>query len=224
MNNKIPFGQFASMVAKITGKSETGTEAFLKDFFDLIAQNVVAGDTVKIKGLGTFAPTGNPEHPVSFTADEKLASAVNAPFELFAPESLSPEVTDDILEESTETVGKPSPAPANVKQAPSTVPVAEPVKAPQPQPKPKPEPVKPETPPTYTPQATVEKSVIPDTPQVVAQPPVAPIEDNADNKIEPTADDNTSSRLGLGIVIGLIIGIAIGACSVFFYFLSVGLA
>lgn len=221
MNNKIPFGQFATMVAKITGKSETGTEAFLRDFFDLIAQHVVAGETVKIKGLGTFAPTGNPEHPVSFTADEKLASAVNAPFELFAPETLSPEVTDDILEDKSETVERTAPKPANVKQAPSPVPAAEPTKAPQT--KPQPEPVKPETPPTYTPQATVEKPVVPDAPQVVAQPPVAPIEDNADNKIEPTADDKTSSRLGLGIVIGLIIGIAIGACSVFFYFLSVGL-
>lgn len=217
MNNKIPFGQFATMVAKITGKSEVGTETFLKDFFDLIAQNVVAGETVKIKGLGTFAPTGNPEHPVSFTADEKLASAVNAPFELFAPETLSPEVTDDILEDKSETVERTAPKPANVKQTPSPVPAAEPTKATQPKP------VKPETPPTYTPQAPVEKPVVPDTPQVVAQPPVAPIEDNADNKIEPTADDKTSSRLGLGIVIGLIIGIAIGACSVFFYFLSVGL-
>lgn len=222
MNNKIPFGQFASMVAKITGKSETGTEAFLKDFFDLIAQNVVAGETVKIKGLGTFAPTGNPEHPVSFTADEKLASAVNAPFELFAPETLSPEVTDDILEDKSETLERTALKSVNVKQAPSPVPAAEPTKATQP--KPQPEPVKPETPPTYTPQATVEKPVVPDTPQVVAQPTVAPIEDNADNKIESTADDKTSSRLGLGIVIGLIIGIAIGACSVFFYFLSVGLA
>lgn len=241
MNNKIPFGRFAAMVAKITGKSETGTEAFLKDFFNIIAETVVAGEKVKIKGLGTFSPSGNPEHPVDFTPADEMARAINSPFELFSAEELAPDVTESILSvdepqqelrqpdnsaaaktaetqltsAAEETADKPGITETEVIATPTTVP-AEPCPPATPEPKPATQVAEQQQPlaPAPKPEREAKSSIPRPTPEPVNIPSPSPVESPAP----------TSSRLGIGIIIGLIIGIAIGACSVFFYLVSVGLA
>lgn len=100
MNSKITFPRLASMLADESGRSKRFSEDFLREFFTLISEQLVAGDTVKIKGLGTFrvsrveprksvdVTTGMPmeiagHSKVVFIPSKEMADAVNSPFEAF---------------------------------------------------------------------------------------------------------------------------------------------
>lgn len=100
MNSKITFPRLASMLAEESGRSKRFSEDFLREFFTLISERLVSGDTVKIKGLGTFrvsrveprksvdVTTGLPmeiagHSKVVFIPSKEMADAVNAPFEAF---------------------------------------------------------------------------------------------------------------------------------------------
>ena len=70
-------------------------ENFIKSFFDQLTRSLTEGETVKIKGIGTFAPTGDAEIPVSFIPDSEIADTINAPFAMFEPEEVSDSLSDD---------------------------------------------------------------------------------------------------------------------------------
>lgn len=99
MNRKIPFHELASLLAANCNITPDEAEDFIKNFFDLIAQSLTAGETVKIKSIGTFAPTGDADNPIEFTPDAVIADTINAPFALFEPEELSDTLTEAELTE-----------------------------------------------------------------------------------------------------------------------------
>ena len=100
MNNKINLSQLAELHAQVSGMSKTASEQFVKTFFDIISQNVLAEGLVKVKGLGTFkllqmedresinVNTGERftiegHQKISFTPDAELKERINKPFAAF---------------------------------------------------------------------------------------------------------------------------------------------
>lgn len=97
MSTKINLQQLAKTLAQKKNLSQKNAEAFLKEFFDSIIQNVTTDKLVKIKGLGTFklievldresvnVNTGErfiiPGHSkLSFTPETALKDLINKPF------------------------------------------------------------------------------------------------------------------------------------------------
>ena len=97
MDSKINLPQLAKALTLRKKMSQKDAEAFLREFFDAIIQNVTIDKIVKIKGLGTFklievldresvnVNTGErfviPGHTkLSFTPDTSLKDTVNKPF------------------------------------------------------------------------------------------------------------------------------------------------
>ncbi len=112
MNEKITLPTLVSLLSEKTGKNKRQCENFVKEFFNTISESLVEGDSVRIKGLGTFkvlnvmerksvsVNTGEdieiPSHSkISFIACKELAEAVNSPFSMFE----TVELPDDISEE-----------------------------------------------------------------------------------------------------------------------------
>lgn len=104
MNRKIPFHELAALLAANCNITPEEAEEFIKNFFDLIAQTLTEGETVKIKGIGTFSPSGDATNPVDFTPDAEIADTINAPFALFEPETLSDTLSDEELSTITAPV------------------------------------------------------------------------------------------------------------------------
>lgn len=98
MNNKITFHQLAENVSRLTSVSSESAEAFIKGFFDTLAEALEKGETVRIKGLGTFTPIKGEEECVDFIPDRDLADTVNAPFAPFQVEEINDGVTDEMLD------------------------------------------------------------------------------------------------------------------------------
>lgn len=97
MSDKILLPRLVTMLAEAGGCSKKQAEAFIKAYFSVIASTLEDGDSVKIKGLGTFklnrmearksvnVSTGDavriPAHyKISFTPAKSLADAVNEDF------------------------------------------------------------------------------------------------------------------------------------------------
>ena len=100
MNDKITFPRLSALLADKSGRSKRFSEDFLREFFALISETLETGESVKVKGLGTFrlarveprksvdVTTGQPmeisgHSKVVFIPAKELADAVNAPFEAF---------------------------------------------------------------------------------------------------------------------------------------------
>ena len=100
MDNKINLSQLADLLAKAGGMSKAASEQFVKNFFDIISQSVLADGMVKVKGLGTFkliqmedresvnVNTGERftiegHQKISFTPDADLKDRINKPFAAF---------------------------------------------------------------------------------------------------------------------------------------------
>lgn len=98
MNRKITFPQLADAVARLISGTPATAESFLKHLFELISDTLAKGETVTVKGIGTFTPGDNPDSPVTWTPDKELAEAVNEPFAFFDPVPLGEGVTEDTLE------------------------------------------------------------------------------------------------------------------------------
>lgn len=97
MNRKIPFHELATLLAGNCNITPAEAEDFIKSFFDLLTRSLTEGETVKIKGIGVFAPTGDADNPVSFTPDAEIADTINAPFAMFEPEEVSDTLSDEAL-------------------------------------------------------------------------------------------------------------------------------
>lgn len=100
MNQKIPFHELAKRLSAVNSISDESAEVFIKNFFDLLGELIVDGETVKIKGLGSFATvgTGN-ERVVEFIPDKDISDTLNAPFASFEPVELNVDVTAEMLSE-----------------------------------------------------------------------------------------------------------------------------
>lgn len=95
MNTTIPLSHIASALASMTGTSESIADSFLRELFAAISARLASGNPVKVKHIGTFAPT--PDGLVTFTPDKDIESALNRPFEFFEPVPLGDDVTEDML-------------------------------------------------------------------------------------------------------------------------------
>ncbi|MGM9869863.1 MAG: HU family DNA-binding protein [Sodaliphilus sp.] len=114
MNNRITFPELVEQVAQCANTSKRMSELFLKELFATISQSLIDGESVKVKGIGTFkltdvsprksvnVNTGEeiniPGHKkLSFAPDKDLAQAVNQPFAHFETVILEDSVTDEQL-------------------------------------------------------------------------------------------------------------------------------
>lgn len=115
MDNKINLSQLAERLAQDGGMSKAASEQFVKNFFDIISQNVISDGLVKVKGLGTFklvqmedresvnVNTGERftiegHQKISFTPDPDLKERLNKPFAAFE----TVEITDEQAKELAE--------------------------------------------------------------------------------------------------------------------------
>ncbi len=108
MDNKINLSQLAERLAQEGGMSKAAAEQFVKNFFDIISQRVLAEGLVKVKGLGTFkliqmedresvnVNTGerftiDGHQKISFVPDADLKERINKPFAAFDTVEISKE-------------------------------------------------------------------------------------------------------------------------------------
>lgn len=129
MNNKVTFPELVEQVAQYANTSKRMSELFLKELFATISQSLIDGESVKVKGIGTFkltevsprksvdVNTGEeieiPGHKkLSFAPDKDMAEAINQPFMHFETEILDDDVTDDQL--AAIDAGEITEAPAEV--------------------------------------------------------------------------------------------------------------
>lgn len=128
MNNKVTFPELVEQVAQYANTSKRMSELFLKELFATISQSLIDGESVKVKGIGTFkltevsprksvdVNTGEeieiPGHKkLSFAPDKDMAEAINQPFMHFETEILDDDVTDDQL--AAIDAGVPTEAPVS---------------------------------------------------------------------------------------------------------------
>lgn len=132
MNNKVTFPELVEQVAQYANTSKRMSELFLKELFATISQLLIDGESVKVKGIGTFkltevsprksvdVNTGEeieiPGHKkLSFAPDKDMEEAINQPFMHFETEILDDDVTDDQL--AAIDAGVPTEAPAEAATA-----------------------------------------------------------------------------------------------------------
>ena len=132
MNNKVTFPELVEQVAQYANTSKRMSELFLKELFATISQSLIDGESVKVKGIGTFkltevsprksvdVNTGEeieiPGHKkLSFAPDKDMAEAINQPFMHFETEILDDDVTDDQL--AAIDAGEPTEAPVEAAPA-----------------------------------------------------------------------------------------------------------
>lgn len=121
MKNKLGMTRIASMMSQATGRPKNLCEDFLRELFSICADALEEGDSVRIKGFGTFklamvearksvdVSTGEdiviePYRKVLFVASRELAAAVNSPFEMFQTVELAE--NDTAVEDSEEKAEK----------------------------------------------------------------------------------------------------------------------
>src|SRR5574344_1965443 len=100
MDKKIYLSQLTDLFIQASGLNKNLSEQFVRSFFEIISENVMKGETVKIKGFGTFkliqmdsresinVNTGERiviegHQKISFLPDATLKDAINKPFAAF---------------------------------------------------------------------------------------------------------------------------------------------
>ena len=116
MNAKITLVELSELMAASTSTSRKVCELFLRELFATISQALIQGETVKVKGIGTFKITAvkprksvnvvtgediqlNSHNKLTFTPDKSLAAAVNQAFDQFEAIFLDDAVTEEKLAE-----------------------------------------------------------------------------------------------------------------------------
>lgn len=114
MNKKLTIADLADIVSSKSGITKKESEQFVKDFFALATELISKGESLTIKGVGTFLPVWVdartsvdvntkqsieiPGHyKLSFTPDKIMRDAVNAPFAAFTTE-----IVDVVVENKEE--------------------------------------------------------------------------------------------------------------------------
>ena len=128
MDNKINLSQLADLLSQAGGISKSASEQFVKNFFDIISQNVLTDGLVKVKGLGTFklldmedresvnVNTGERftiegHQKISFTPDADLKERINKPFAAFETVEISEEQANEIAKMDAEADAPKADAP-----------------------------------------------------------------------------------------------------------------
>ena len=121
MNKKLTFPELAELLSVATNTSKRMSELFLRELFATIAQSLIEGDSVKVKGLGVFkvsdvssrksidVNTGQAieiagHKKITFTPDKSMAEAVNASFACFEAVVLDDDVTNEMIQEIDDEV------------------------------------------------------------------------------------------------------------------------
>ena len=114
MEDKVTISSLSAGISRATGKSKKLCDDFLREFFRMVSETLVEGETIKIKGFGTFkitevdsrnstnVNTGERQEiaaykKVVFTPSKELASIINAPFEEFETIEMEDEWPDEIF-------------------------------------------------------------------------------------------------------------------------------
>ena len=114
MNTKITLVELIDILAESTSTSKRMCELFLRELFSTVSQELINGETVKIKNIGTFKVTQvkprksvnvvdgedieiSGHKKITFTPDKSLAEAVNQPFAQFESVVLDDALTDEKL-------------------------------------------------------------------------------------------------------------------------------
>lgn len=106
MKNTVTLSQLITRLAETAKIDNNTSRRFIKALFDTITRQLEAGETVEIKGVGTFeAVDRDGRRSVTFTPDAALAAELNRPFEMFQAVELAPDVDFDaeMPEEATES-------------------------------------------------------------------------------------------------------------------------
>lgn len=102
MNNIVNLSQLISRVAKATQTDPNTARRFLRAFFAVVEDGLAAGESVHVKGIGTFRriddPTVGAPGSVGFAPDADFSAAVNKPFSMFEPVELADGLTAADLE------------------------------------------------------------------------------------------------------------------------------
>lgn len=227
MATKINLQQLAKTLAQKKNLSQKDAEAFLKEFFDSIIQNVTIDKIVKIKGLGTFklievldresvnVNTGErfiiPGHTkLSFTPDAALKDIVNKPFADFQTVIINEGTSIEEMEkvpacpsepdEDEETEAEPTPVQAFAavpEPAPEVVPVPVPETVSDVIPELQPEPV---------------SEVIPEpVPDSVAEPKEEPVPERQPEPVAEPKGDNDGKKpfWSMGKVLAAMAGVVL---------------
>lgn len=121
MNETVNLSQLITRLSKITGADSNTCRRFVREFFDTLAECLAEGETVTVKGLGTFMKSsepgadGNPR--VLFEPDSTLAEEVNHAFSMFEAVELAEGITEADLEPAPEAEPEAEPKPEPVAEA-----------------------------------------------------------------------------------------------------------
>ena len=246
MNTKINLQQIAKALAQRKNLSQKDAEAFLREFFETIIQNVTDDKAVKVKGLGTFklievleresvnVNTGEriviPGHTkLSFTPDTALKDLINKPFADFQTVIINegtsiedmervPVPTDEEEEsELLEAPEVPETEPTPI-QAFAAVPGPdeEPESAAEPEPEVAPEPT---TEPAPEPEATPEPEAVSEpeaVPEQTAEPAPGPEAVPVPEVAPEEKKEAEAGQKSYGGILAAIFGVAL-LCLVCFY-------
>lgn len=124
MNGKITLPELSALLALASGRPRTACDNFLRAFINVISDALAQGESVKLKGFGTFGltrvdarksvdvATGREieiaaHSRITFTPSKEMAAAVNAPFEMFEAVELA-DGFDTIEDTAEPTPGQPA--------------------------------------------------------------------------------------------------------------------
>ncbi len=105
MNNTITLSQLITRLAKATGVDNNTSRRFLRTFFATVEENLEQGQSVNIKGIGTFRRTDtildSGRSSVAFVPDANFLEDINRPFEMFEAVELADGVDFSEMEDQT---------------------------------------------------------------------------------------------------------------------------
>ena len=147
MNGKISLPELSALLALASGRPRTACDNFLRSFISVVSDSLSQGESVKLKGFGTFGlteiearrsvdvATGRDieiaaHRRITFTPSKELAAAVNAPFEMFEAVELADGFDVGTSElEPADVAGGLHEAPENPEPTPSSNPLNQPYTA-----------------------------------------------------------------------------------------------
>lgn len=94
MNRTITMRELSAEIAAATSITGPDAESFLRELAAVVAEGLADGESVRIKGIGTFSATSD---TVMFKPDDELAEAVNMPFAAFEAIELDDNLTEEML-------------------------------------------------------------------------------------------------------------------------------
>lgn len=125
MNNIVNLSQLITRLAKVTDTDPNTARLFLRGFFATVEDALADGETVEIKGIGTFRRCDDPAvgtpGTVGFAPDEEFAAEINRPFAVFEAVELADGLTEEDLEPAPEEIPAVATAPAETPEAESAV-------------------------------------------------------------------------------------------------------